>query len=437
MKIYLLLFFFAINFRVYAQNSSTGIPDSAVNIPIPGAQGQYGFTNPLNHNGSSFTNSPVAVLISPNTFKAGYLYFYDFDLNMPAGAIINGIEVIHNSGGCNSGSYTIDSMFLAYEGQIISDAKRDSNSIFIPDTLGSSTDLWSAILNPNIVNSNSFGVMLSSTTSGICTYSQSDLRLKVYYTLCSNVSAIGIPDSSKSLPLSGATLSYNNVGLMFHNGSGFVNAPTAVLTPNNNRSNYLYFYDFDFNIPSAATISGVEFMHQVGACNSGSHTRDTVYLSHNESIISDFRWDSTSIFRLNMLGSDSDLWSANLTPSIVNDNSFGIILHSTGYGVCTYGQFDAFVTVYYCLNGTSYIASSSQKIESKVFPNPGSNFVNIEIPSESLGTNYKIIDINGRTCAVGILQNEINLIDISELQQGIYFIVYQSDLLKNVKLIKI
>jgi hypothetical protein len=143
MKTLLTAFILSLSLSAFSQTSSIGIPDSATNISVPNGLVSYVITNPLGYNGSGFANSPVAVLINPNDVS-NQLYFYDLDLNIPVGATITGVEVTHKHGGCNSGSYTIDSLYLAYNGNIISSAKRDSASAFTTNISGSSSDLWSA-----------------------------------------------------------------------------------------------------------------------------------------------------------------------------------------------------------------------------------------------------------------------------------------------------
>jgi hypothetical protein len=187
MKTTLTVFFLVISLSAFSQTSSIGIPDSAANITVPNGLVSYVITNPLGYTGSGFANSPVAVLINPNDVS-NQLYFYDLDLNIPAGATITGVEVTHKHGGCNAGSYTIDSLYLAYNGNIISSAKRDSASAFTTNLSGNSSDLWSASLTPSIVNDNSFGIILQSYTTGICTFSQADLQVNVFY--CTTVASV-------------------------------------------------------------------------------------------------------------------------------------------------------------------------------------------------------------------------------------------------------
>lgn len=164
----------------FAQTSMTGIPDSVQNVSLSYSTGNYSITNPLNHDGSTFTNPPTSLNCISNCVS-DYLYFYDLDLNIPATATITGVEVIHNRGGCNSGSWVIDSLHLVHNGVVISSSKRDSASTNTIDTLGTNNDLWSAILTPSIINSNGFGLFINTTGNGICTFGQLDVRVKVYY----------------------------------------------------------------------------------------------------------------------------------------------------------------------------------------------------------------------------------------------------------------
>ncbi|NUM50612.1 MAG: T9SS type A sorting domain-containing protein [Flavobacteriales bacterium] len=182
MKTFLLTLCTIAYLQSYSQMSVIGIPDSVANVSHPTSNGAYTITNsnPLNHNGTAFTNPPITVNCV-NNCKSDYLYFYDLDLNIPPNFIITGVEVIHGRGACNQGSWNIDSIHLAYNGAIIGTAKRDSASVSEKDTLGSSSDVWNAMLTPGIVNSNSFGLFINSTGTGICTFMQSDIRVKVYY----------------------------------------------------------------------------------------------------------------------------------------------------------------------------------------------------------------------------------------------------------------
>jgi hypothetical protein len=420
MKTFIIFLIFAFSISAYSQNFSTGTPDSAKNISVPNGLLSYMITNPLGYSSNGFLNSPVAVL-TPSNNISNQLYFYDLDLNIPNGATITGIEIIHRHGGCNSGSYTIDSLYLALNGTIISSAKRDSASGFTTNISGSNSDIWSANLNSNIVNDNSFGIILQSNTSGICTFSQSDLQVKVYYVLCNAIDILATPDSAKNLTTPNGQISYVITNPLGHNANGFVNSPVAVLVPTNNISNHLYFYDFDFNLPIGSTITGVEVTHIHGGCNAGSYTIDSLYLAYNGNIISSAKRDSASAFTTNISGGNADLWSANLNSAIVNDNSFGIILQSNTNGICTFSQSDLQIKVFYCNSSTS-LENVETNTKLNIYPNPADQKLFIEHSLISNDGTYRVFDIYGRQIMLGKFgENNFN-IDISELLPNIYFL---------------
>ncbi len=431
MKITLTTFLIVISLGAFSQTSSIGIPDSAANISVPNGLVSYLITNPLGYNVSGFTNAPVAVLISPNNIS-NQLYFYDLDLNVPAGATITGVKVTHKHGGCNPGSYTIDSMYLAYNGNIISSAKRDSASAFTTNISGSSSDLWSASLTPAIVNDNSFGIILQSNSNGICTFSQADLQLELFYTLCNPNNNIGIPDSASNIIVPNGLVSYSITNPLGHTGSGFLNSPVAVLINPNNISNQLYFYDLDLNVPAGATITGVEVTHKHGGCNTGSYTIDSLYLAYNGNIISGAKRDSASAFTTNISGSSTDLWSASLTPAIVNDNSFGIILQSNTNGICTFSQADLQVNVFYCTTVTS-VNSRTKQSHLKIFPNPTNSELRVESSQFKFGELYQIFDCTGKLYNSGHVLSDNFKINVSQLPIGLYIIRIGETNLKFIK----
>ncbi|MFY7989537.1 MAG: T9SS type A sorting domain-containing protein [Fluviicola sp.] len=416
-----------------AQLSSIGMPDSAATINVLNGTVPYMITNPLGNTGNGFSNSPAAVLISPNNNISEQLYFYDLDLNIPAGATITGVEVNHIHGGCNSGSYTIDSLYLAYNGAIVSAPQRDSASAFTTNISGNSSDLWSANLTPALVNDNSFGIILQSTTTGICTFSQADLQVEIFYINCMPNDLTGIPDSATTINTNNGIVSYNITNPLGYSGNGFLNSPIAVLiSPNNNISDQLYFYDLDLNIPAGATITGVEVNHKHGGCNSGSYTIDSLFLAYNGAIISAPKRDSASAFTTNISGNASDLWLANLTPALVNDNSFGIILHSTTSGICTFAQADLQVKISYC----SILATSADldhQSDVKISPNPAETEVLLHVNEALIGQSYAIIDYLGKAKLTGTISHDNTHLDVTSLTPGMYFILVGNDNFKFIK----
>ncbi len=433
MKTTLNIFILALSVSAYSQSSSFGKPDSAVNIIVPNGLVSYMITNPLGYTGSGFANSPIAVLVSPNNVS-NQLYFYDLDLNIPAGATITGVVVTHKHGGCNAGSYTIDSLYLAYKGNIISSAKRDSASALITTNIsGSATDLWSAGLTPAIVNDNSFGLILESHTTGTCTFSQADFVVEVFYSICSHNNTIGIPDSAVNNIVPTGLVSYMITNPLGYTGSGFANSSIAVLASPNNVSNQLYFYDLDLNIPSGVTITGVEVTHKHGGCNAGSYTIDSLYLAYKGNIISSAKRDSASaLITTNISGNTSDLWSAGLTPAIVNDNSFGLILQSHTTGTCTFSQADIEVNVFYCKSITK-VNSITNPSKITVYPNPTNLELHIESSQFKVGELFQIFDYTGKVYTSGQVTSVDFALDVSYLPIGLYVIRIDKTNLKFIK----
>ncbi|MEY3441927.1 MAG: hypothetical protein RLZZ519_208 [Bacteroidota bacterium] len=408
----LLLFAF---FNGEAQNVAIGIPDSVENVAFPGSTGAYTISNPLNHNGTSFTNAPIAGNCFMNC-KSDYLYFHDFGLNIPPYATILGFEIVHTRGGCNQGSFVIDTLHLTLNGTPIGTAKRDSASATETDTLGGSVDDWGiGFVPPLLVTNADFGVMIRSTGTGICTFGQFDLRLKVYYCEFGTPNQ-GIPDSVVNVAFSGSSGTYSVTNPLAHNGTQFTNPPVTVNCVMNCKSDWLYFHNFGFNVPSGQMINGIEVVHSRGGCNSGSFVIDTLSLAYGGLPIGNLKRDSTSNMTTDTLGDLADVWgNAGLNGAMVSDPSFGVMVRSSGTGICTFGQFDLRVNVYFC--GENVLSSEPELNSTIVFyPNPATDRIHWTHPE----TVSRVVCLNALGQTVGAPQMGDGL-DVSRLSNGIYF----------------
>jgi hypothetical protein len=56
----------------------------------------------------------------------------------------------------------------------------------------------------------------------------------------------------------------------------------------------------------------------------------------------------------------------------------------------------------------------------EIYPNPTSNFVTVRFNNNLLGSKYQIIDNTGRIVLTGVLLNENQIVDMTELSRGIY-----------------
>jgi len=57
----------------------------------------------------------------------------------------------------------------------------------------------------------------------------------------------------------------------------------------------------------------------------------------------------------------------------------------------------------------------------KVYPNPASDFLHVEVDAQNIGANYQIIDDLGRIVATGVLVDTATEIAVSTLKKGLYF----------------
>ncbi len=87
-------------------------------------------------------------------------------------------------------------------------------------------------------------------------------------------------------------------------------------------------------------------------------------------------------------------------------------------------------------DATSGIGESSKSGEVRVFPNPSSGEIQLQLPSELVGSEYYINDLAGRLILSGKVLNSTTRIDISYLVNGFYFLNISGSSHQSVKLIK-
>jgi uncharacterized protein (TIGR02145 family) len=73
-----------------------------------------------------------------------------------------------------------------------------------------------------------------------------------------------------------------------------------------------------------------------------------------------------------------------------------------------------------------------------IYPNPTKNSISINLPNQHVPSNYIIYDITGKNILIGTIDYENFLINVTELQSGIYFItILQETKSKTIKFIKL
>jgi len=85
----------------------------------------------------------------------------------------------------------------------------------------------------------------------------------------------------------------------------------------------------------------------------------------------------------------------------------------------------------------TYLKTNEYNVDSKIliYPNPTSDLIYLEIPSNLIGVNYLIVDMHGRTILSGVTQSEKTTIDITKLSSGSY-IIFLDQINMPLKIIK-
>lgn len=84
--------------------------------------------------------------------------------------------------------------------------------------------------------------------------------------------------------------------------------------------------------------------------------------------------------------------------------------------------------LYSSVNGTIFIGTSTgsftiQSADYKIYPNPSTNFVLVEINNNSPEQNFRLIDLMGKSVLEGRLCGGINKIDLTGFVSGVYLLV--------------
>ncbi|MFZ2189151.1 MAG: MBG domain-containing protein [Candidatus Moraniibacteriota bacterium] len=163
-------------------------PNNGTIFPMSG----YTWTNQQNATVSDNVYATIGITSSSQTTP--YHKTSGFGFNVPADAVISGIEIIFERGQTTASCFYDESASLMKDGStpILSSNKASSNpKTYWPTTdtiitYGSPTDLWNQSWTPAEINSNGFGfgVYARKTCSGSMRYARIDyVGAKVYYTL--------------------------------------------------------------------------------------------------------------------------------------------------------------------------------------------------------------------------------------------------------------
>jgi hypothetical protein len=224
------------------------------------------------------------------------------------------------------------------------------------------------------------------------------------------------PDSAKQTPRGTATGTFSPVSLT--GGSYSNNSTYYSICCSNSKSYNLYVYDFKFNIPLSATITGVAASYSITGGNGGptNYKIDSLSLCKNFMTISNYKRDSVPGPGLTPLhGSSSDIWGATLSPSIVNSSDFGLRFMMDTYGINT-TVLGGFKLIIYYMTASGVEEMSTVNVAVYAFDKK------LYIKDENgQRSQLEIFNITGKKIMHVNLEGNKNSVDLSSFSTGIYF----------------
>ncbi len=155
-------------------------------------------------------------------------------------------------------------------------------------------------------------------------------------------------------------------------------------------------------------------------------------------------FSTTALFQWQMGGTASGDYFTSLSPSPfikgVNDDS---LIVSNRYPLQNNKEiFRCIVTDKGCIDTSNKVlvyfvgTNELQTNNLKVFPNPTSDFINVEFSNFANEVKYRLTDISGLEVLTGVLDNSKTTINISNLNNGMYFLTMYNDAMIIYKIIK-
>lgn len=103
---------------------------------------------------------------------------------------------------------------------------------------------------------------------------------------------------------------------------------------------------------------------------------------------------------------------------------------------CTTTGRDAFFTSGPWTSTTISVYEAAKFEYSKLFPNPSSTLINLELSNDFDGKNFLIVNTQGQTVSEGTLVSGKNSISVSELNSGLYMIKLKDNARASIKFVK-
>jgi len=224
---------------------------------------------------TSFGNITAADGISATAAFTGaansnYLQGTNYGFTLPAGVVVDGIEVTINrkTSAVNAGRITKDNVVsLVKAGVIVGNNKATTTAwttSLTTATYGSPTDKWGTTWTAADINATNFGAVISANANNSLTAYVDYIQIKIYYTPAPTISGFSV-----SSACSGTTPSVVITGTNFTNTSNVTfNGISAPFTVNNATQ-------ITATLPSNATSGSISVTTPSGTC--ASATSFTVY----------------------------------------------------------------------------------------------------------------------------------------------------------------
>ena len=195
--------------------------------------------------------------------------------------------------------------------------------------------------------------------------------------------------------------------------------------------------EFDHELDTTQNFTGpyqtgwlnVEFTDQNGCV-----TKDSIYLDiydANISITADSIMNDDSIYTVSVYPSGGELYldgnpiTINNSQAIIDASLYGLGTHELTYsGV--WGEFGCYFDTTFHFTIQHQDGVSEFERNTKLWPNPASNTLNIEFNGEFSG-DIQLFDMTGRLLKTTEKESEITSIDVSDLTPGVYFIHFVSE----------
>lgn len=170
--------------------------------------------------------------------------------------------------------------------------------------------------------------------------------------LIAQETAVGSPIEAWELNHPSGNESWSNANFVYANDLFYANSSATILAFNADTSHYMISEDYNFNIPSGATIQGVEVTVIKSAANVFGffNVRDeTISLVLDSNLFGSNKANTSNWTLLDQVvtyGGPADTWGLTLTPAIINDPTFGVSVSAQFDGLlATVGSatLDAFV----------------------------------------------------------------------------------------------